>query len=41
MKLDGFIFCNNSEEHVVVISGEAYACDSEYERQDMDKYPKE
>lgn len=39
MKSDGFIFCNSSEEHVVVTSGEAD--DSECEKQEMDKYPKE
>lgn len=32
MRSDGFICYNNSEEHVVVMSGEAHACDSEYER---------
>lgn len=41
MRSDGFIFCNNSEEHVVAMSGEAHAGDREYERQEMDKYPKE
>lgn len=39
MRSDGFIFCNNSKEHVVVMSGEAHACDSKCERQVMDKYP--
>lgn len=41
MRLDGFIFHNNLKERVVVMSGEACACDSDYERQEMDKYPKE
>lgn len=36
-----FIFCNNLEEHMVVMSGEDHACDNECEMQEMDKYPKE
>lgn len=41
MRWDESIFCNNSEECMVVMSGEAQACDKRFKRQEMAKYPKE
>lgn len=41
MRWDGSSFCNNSEECMVVMSGESQACDNRFKRQEMDKYPKE